>query len=78
MIQATHEFTSMPFPAEREILMRPYFKYELADMYGVSVPTLMTFIAPYAPDFEAIGYHKHLKILTPKMVALLFDKVGKP
>ena len=71
-------FLAMPFPEERQVAVRAYFKYELAELYGISMPTLLSFIKPFSADFEAIGYSKGMKILTPKMVALLFDRVGRP
>ena len=71
-------YLAMPFPEERQVMVRAYFKYELAELYGISMPTLLSFIKPFLADFEAIGYSKSMKILTPKMVSLLFDRVGRP
>ena len=76
--QETYEFMAIPFPEEQTVPIRPYYKYELANLYGVCLPTLLNFIAPHLPAFEALGYRKNTKILTPKMVELLFKKVGKP
>jgi hypothetical protein len=70
-------YHEMPYSEERQIPIKAYFKYELAALYGVSMPTFVKYINLFLPDFEAIGYNKHLQRLTPKMVELLFEKVGR-
>ena len=71
-------FLAVDFPAERFVPIKSYYKYELAELYGVSMVTLVKFIQPFIADFEAIGYNKFMKIMSPRMVALLFEKIGCP
>ena len=68
-------FTEMPFPEEHQIPIRAYFKYELAEIYGVSMPTFIKWLNMHLPDLEALGYHKRMQKLTPRMVRVLVERV---
>lgn len=68
-------FTEIPFPDESNIPIRAYFKYELAEIYGVSMPTFIKWLNMHLPELEAIGYHKRMQKLTPRMVKVLVERV---
>jgi hypothetical protein len=70
------EYLEIQLLEERSVPVRAYFKYELAALYGVSMPTFVKYINMFLPEFEAIGYNKRMQRLTPKMVALVFEKLG--
>jgi hypothetical protein len=71
-------FQEMPFPEAKEVPVKGYYKSELALLYGISLPTLKKYIDRWIAEFEAIGYSKNQQKLTPKMVRLLFERVGEP
>lgn len=68
-------FTEMPFPEEPQIPIRAYFKYELAEIYWVSMPTFIKWLNMHLPELEALGYQKRMQKLTPRMVRVLVYKI---
>lgn len=78
VVEAEVRFMEMPLAEPVPAKVRAYRKSELCELYGVSKPTLTQWINLFGPDFAAIGYQKHCKWLTPKMVELLFERVGRP
>jgi predicted metalloenzyme YecM len=76
--EATVQYLELPFPEAREVPIRGYYKSELATLYGISLPTLKKYIDRWLAEFEDIGYSKNQQKLTPKMVRLLFERVGEP
>ena len=58
--------------------IKPYFKNELARLYGVSIGTCGKWIKMHQSEMEKLGYNKGDRILTIPVVTLLFDKLGDP
>ncbi|MES2386480.1 MAG: hypothetical protein V4543_00655 [Bacteroidota bacterium] len=78
-LQENHaEFVEFPFIDEDRVPVRVYRKSELALMYGLSLPTIRGYINKHLAKFEAIGYDRDMRKLTPKMVELFFELVGRP
>lgn len=58
--------------------VKTYSKSDLAKLYNVGPTTFRKWLEPFMPDLEALHYQKDQKILKPKQVKLIFDKLGKP
>lgn len=76
-VQTKIGFAELPFD-EPEPEIKPLYKKEIAKIYGISLPTLRAWIRPFMAEFEAIGYYKSIRIFTPNMVKLVYDKIGRP
>jgi len=57
-----------------------YGKSELAEMYGVSRATLMSWFYKLFTESELkeLGYNKNQRIFTKKQLELFFLRIGKP
>jgi hypothetical protein len=60
--------------------IRPYYKYELADLYKMSRRNLMHWIEEHDIEEKLIktGYIRSQQILTIKQVEIIFDYFGHP
>ncbi|MBL6445714.1 DUF4248 domain-containing protein [Fulvivirga sp. 29W222] len=54
------------------------YKYELAELYDVDVKTMVTWMDLFIEKLERLGYHKHMKKLTPRMVRCIVEHLGEP
>jgi hypothetical protein len=57
---------------------KTYFKWELAELYGVSMDQLDTWNKKYLEDLKRLGYVETQKRYTIAQVQLLFEKLGRP
>jgi hypothetical protein len=59
---------------------KPYLKCEIADMYGVTKPTLMAWIFKTVGKERLceLGYEKNQKMFSTLQVEEIFTKLGKP
>lgn len=53
--------------------MKAMYKYELAELAGVSPRTFSRFIATHQPALSKMGVGKSTKLLPPKAVAYLCE-----
>ncbi|MEL6558342.1 MAG: hypothetical protein AAFQ94_09170 [Bacteroidota bacterium] len=60
------------------VKIKPYFKSELARLYGVSIGTFGKWIKMHQTEMEKLGYKKGDRILKIPVVELLFNKLGDP
>ena len=51
-------------------------KKEFADALGISASAFKVWIRPYQEELEQMGVSKFAKVLPPKAVKLLCDKLG--
>lgn len=58
--------------------VKAYYKYELAEMYGVSTKTFSAWVHMYLDELHPLGYTKHTKLLRPEIVRFLFERLGEP
>ena len=54
--------------------IKPYSKNELAQLYGVSLHTLIKWLHPFA---EQIGQYVG-RCYTPKQIKIIFNLIGEP
>lgn len=69
-------------PGEEDVAVRDYYKYELAEKYGLTVPYFNEYYL-HAPDIlprlEALGYNKKkTRLLSRGMIRVIFEIHGKP
>ena len=60
---------------EKEYPIRTMSKSELAQAYGVTRITFMSWLKPFK---DQIGDTGRSKLLTPKQVAVIFEVLGRP
>jgi len=58
--------------------IRPYYKYEITELYEISIKTLMKRIKPAEKFMKIVGYNKSQKIFTLKQTETIFENVGHP
>lgn len=58
--------------------VKQYYKKELAQLYGVHLNTLVSWINRHIERFEEIGYHKTQKLLDPAQVRLFIEIFDLP
>ena len=63
---------------EAPVKVKAYYKYELAELYGVCTKTFAAWIHMYLDELESLGYTKHTKLLRPEIVRFLFERLGEP
>ena len=63
---------------EENILIRPYYKHEMAKMYGVCYNTFINWIRPFEVELCKKGYRRNQKILTIPQVRCVFECLGEP
>lgn len=51
-------------------------KAQLAEHFGVTPRTLLNWFNRIEPQLEALGYHKHMKVLTPKLTRFVLGWFG--
>ncbi|MBP5424599.1 MAG: hypothetical protein IKM76_07055 [Prevotella sp.] len=51
-------------------------KSELAMKAGVSVQTLMNWLRPFRQELEALGLQPNVKVLPPKIVGFICEKLA--
>ena len=57
------------------MMMKAMTKQQLADAAGVSVRTLMSWCEPFRTDLENMGLKPKSKLLSPKMVGFIAEKL---
>jgi len=57
-----------------------YFKYELAELYGISKPTLNRWLEKKIGQekLTEIGIGKYTKLFSIEQMEIIFKKLGKP
>jgi len=63
---------------EKLAKIRAYYKYELSELYNLSIKTFMKRIYPFDDELFETGYKKNQKILTLKQTEIIFDYLGHP
>jgi len=63
---------------QRLAKIRPYFKFEVAQLYRVSRPVFMDWAEEIKEDLEATGYIKGQHIFTLKQIEIIFNYFGHP
>lgn len=58
--------------------LKPYHKFEIAELYGVTTATFKRWMDRYEKDLKKLGYKKSQKILTVAQVQCLFQNLGQP
>ena len=58
----------------KETRRKALTRTELADMYGITYPTLVKWIK----DIPGLGLDPRKRILTPKQVGLVIEHLGNP
>jgi len=60
--------------------VKVYTKKELAQLYGISVDTLMVWLKPYLKDLRKMKYRSGQRLLTVSQVKFLFkdENLGRP
>jgi len=58
--------------------IRPYYKYELTELYEISIKTLMKRIILVEDDLKEYGYSKTQKIFSLKQTEIIFEQLGHP
>ena len=56
--------------------MKAMSKSELAMKAGVSVQTLMNWLRPFRQELEAMGLQPNVKVLSPKIVSFICEKLA--
>ncbi len=64
---------SKPTPEEM-VLLKPYSKQELADLYGIGIKTFKKWLQPFE---EEIGYQCG-RYYTVRQVKIIFKRLGLP
>ncbi|WP_350206529.1 DUF4248 domain-containing protein [Ekhidna sp.] len=57
---------------------KSYHKYELAALYNVTDRVFGEWLKKHEEALKATGYHRNQKILTPRQVKLIFERLGEP
>jgi hypothetical protein len=63
---------------EKLAKIRPYYKYELTELYGLSIKTFMKHLIPIESELEEVGYTKNQKIFSLKQTEIIFENFGHP
>lgn len=63
--------------------IRAYNKFELRIMYGfpnnpITPPTFSSWMKKIEGELEPYGYHKDDRLLTPRIVQIIFERLGYP
>ena len=58
--------------------IRPYYKYELTELYEVSIKTFMKRLVYIESELEKFGYSKSQKIFSLKQTEIIFEYLGHP
>ncbi len=58
--------------------IRPYYKYELAELYNKSRRVVMTWVDEIREELELTGYQETQHIFTLKQTELIFEHLGHP
>lgn len=61
--------------------IKAYGKKELANLYGIGVNTLVySWLKPFLPRLEELGYKKGQKLFTPAQIKFIFSDecIGEP
>lgn len=60
--------------------VKVYTKKELAQLYGISVDTLMIWLKPYLKELRKMKYRPNQRLLTVSQVRFLFkdENLGRP
>jgi hypothetical protein len=64
--------------SEQKAPVKTYFKWEFAELYGVSMDQLDTWNKLYEDDLKRLDYKPTQKRYTIAQVELLFNKLGRP
>lgn len=63
---------------EKLAKVRPYYKYETAQLYKISRRVFMDWIEDITEELEETGYVKAQQIFTLKQTEIIFDYLGHP
>lgn len=55
--------------------MKAMSKQELASAAGISVDTLRRWLAPYSEELAALGYQPKMRVLPPRIVRFISEKL---
>ncbi len=58
--------------------IRPYYKYELTELYEVSIKTFIKRLVYIENELEKFGYNKSQKIFSLKQTEIIFEHLGHP
>jgi len=58
--------------------IRPYYKFEMANLYSISRPLFMDWIEELTEKLEETGYTNKQHIFTIKQTEIIFDWLGHP
>jgi len=58
--------------------VRPYYKYEMAQLYKISRPIFMEWIEDITEVLEKTGYSNYQHIFTLKQTEIIFNWLGHP
>ena len=68
----------MTIREEKLAKIRPYYKYELTELYEISIKTFIKRIVYIENELEKIGYNKTQKIFSLKQTEIIFEHLGHP
>lgn len=77
-MRAQEKVCSIDFTQNEKPKVKFYYKYELAELYGVHLNTLCSILKRHEEEFMKVGYNKNQKTLSPLQVQKLFDLIGEP
>lgn len=63
---------------EKLAKIRPYYKYELTELYKISIKTFMKRIRPILKELYKTGYKTNQKIFTLKQTEIIFSNMRHP
>mgnify|MGYP002624184766 CR=1 FL=1 len=59
----------------KNLIMKAMSKQEIAAAAGVSIDTLRRWLEPYQSELEQLGYQSKMRVLPPRLVRFICEKL---